>query len=224
MSVEQYWIGKDLELDQLWEDFESGREYIQEVSKCRLHLLRLTFAGHPIQMPLFDHEIIYKTVKGTFHDVKTECFTPEAYAEAVPIFLYSVERGSGIFEFLAQFDPLITWVVALGAAATWYRKALVLDNNFDQERFLFIKRNFPNASATDIKAYMKAWTTFGRRRVLHRLIDQGLRRVEMSREPLSDAMQQSQSMVDMQVIVHLRESRFHQRKDLIDRNFNKQGL
>lgn len=198
MSKEEYWIGKGLDLEQLWQDYDDGQGYIQKVAVSELHLLRLTFANHPSHLPLFDHEAIYKTVKGTFHEVKAECLTPEAYDRAAPIFLYRVDRGSGIVEFLAQFDPLMTWVVALGAAAMWYRKALSDDQELDEKRLTFIRTNFPNASASDIRAYMRAWTTFGRRRVLHRLIGQGMHRVEVSKNPVDTKhLEQPQEMVDV---------------------------
>jgi hypothetical protein len=201
MTVEAYWMGKDLDLEALWHDFDNGAGYIHKVNSSRLHLLRLTFGGHPLDQPLFDHEVIYKTVKGTFHDVKAECFTKEAYDEAVPIFVYRIDRGSGIFEFLGQFDPLMTWVVALGAAAAGYRKLLSVDQEFDEKRLAFIRTNFPNASASDVLAYMKAWTTFGRRKVLQRLVGLQLERVELSALPHIPTP--PQAIVNMEAVVEL---------------------
>ena len=207
MGIEQYWMGKDLDLEGLWEDFDSGSGYIAKVSSSELHLLRLMFNGHPAHLPLFDHEVIYKTVKGTFHDVKAECFTPEAYNNAAPIFLHRVDRGSGIFEFLAQFDPLMTWIVALGGAATWYRATLAKDQEFDEKRLKFIRDNFPGVSDADTQAYLKAWTTFQRRRVLHRLIGQGLHRVQVSREPIKqETVKLPPKMVDLDDVVGVRQS------------------
>ncbi len=201
MSIEQYWMGKGIDLDGLWQDFDAGAGYVQKVAVSPLHLLRLTFAHHPLNLPLFDHEVVFKTVKGTFHDVKAECLTLEAYDEAAPIFLHRVDRGSGVFEFLAQFDPLMTWIVALGAAATWYRKSLAADQDLDEKRLTFIRTNFPSASTSEVQAYIKAWTTFGRRRVLHRLIGQHLERVEVSNSPHSSP--ESPTMVNMNIVVAL---------------------
>ncbi len=164
-------------------------------------MLRLTFDDHPRQLPLFDFEVLFKTVKGTFHDVKAECLTREEYDRAVPVFLHRVDRGSGIFEFLAQFDPLMTWVVALGAAATWYRKSLAADQELDEKRLAFILKYFPSANKDHIQAYMKAWTTCGCRRVLQRLIEQHLGRVEVSRTPYNPP--ESPVMVDMKMVVAL---------------------
>lgn len=205
MSIEQYWMGKGLDLEGLWHDYDSGSGYMSKVAASPLHLMRLTFAHHPPHLPLFDHEVVFKTVKGTFHDVKAECMTPEAYDEAAPIFLHRVDRGSGVFEFLAQFDPLMTWIVALGGAAMWYRKSLAADQELDEKRLTFIRTNFPNARTSEVQAYMKAWTTFGSRRVLHRLIGQHLERVEVSKSPHSPP--ESPTMVNMKVVVELVQHR-----------------
>ena len=86
MSVEQYWMGKGLDLNSLWHDFDNGSDYMQKVAASQLYLLRLTFANHPPHLPLFDHEVVFKTVKGTFHDVKAECLTPKAFARWPPFF------------------------------------------------------------------------------------------------------------------------------------------
>lgn len=185
MPLDEYWMGKNLNLEEVWEAYDSGAGYMEKAQSVPLHLLRLGFAGHPLHLPLFDHEAIFKTVKGTFHDVKQECLTPAAYDAAPPIFLYRVDRGSGVFEFLGQFDPLVTWIVALGAAANWHRKSLAADQDLDEKKLNFLRSSFPNASRHDVQAYMKAWTTFGRRRVLHRLLGQNLQSVEMSSRPLS---------------------------------------
>jgi hypothetical protein len=201
MSVEEYWIGKGLDLEGLWRDFEEGLDYIEKVAGSRLHLLRLTFNGHPANLPLFDLEVLFKTVKGTFQDVKYEFLTREAYDEAAPIFLYRVDRGSGVLEFLAQLDPLLKWIVALGGAAALYRKSLAADQEFDEKRLAFIRANFPHASAADVQEYLKAWTSFGRRRILQRLIGQHLGRVEVSRVAHDSAA--PPDLVDMKDIVSL---------------------
>ena len=206
MPFEEYWIGKGLPLDDLWRDFDSGTEYIRKFKSIDPYVLRLTFENHPLASPLFDHfdhEILYKTVKGTFHDVKQECLSRNAYEEAAPIFLYRVERGSGIFEFLGEFDPILTYVTALGAAMMYYRIAIQKDQDFDEKKWKFIRTNFPRASDTDIQAYMKAWTTWGRRRILQRLIEQGLHRIEVSKDSFKG--DKSSSEVEMVDITKLLE-------------------
>lgn len=185
MSIEEYWMGKDIDLERLWKDFEEGQGYITKVSNSQLYLLRLTFSGPGANLPLFDHELIYKTVKGTFHDIKKDCFDQSRYNRAAPIFLRKIDRGSGVFEFLAQFDPLITWISALGGAIVILKNLQYKDQEYDEARLKFLLAHFPNASKEDISAYLKAWTTWGRRRVLQKLIQHGLKKVEISKSPLS---------------------------------------
>ena len=207
MSVEQYWTGKGIDLDGLWRDFDGGSAYAEKVAAGPLHLLRLTFSQHPPHLPLFDHEVLFKTVKGTFHDVKAECLSPDAYDRAAPIFLHRVDRGSAEYEFLAQVGPMLLWIVALGGAAMqYYRRAFAADEKSDEDRLNFLKTNFANAKLCDVQAYMKAWTTFGRRRVLQRLIAQGLSRVEVSQSP--DESPGPSTMLDMKVVVVLETGPF----------------
>src|SRR2546428_2186051 len=99
MTVEQYWMGKDLNLDALWRDFDNGAGYIQKIAASRLHILRLTVRSRTIPCacrPLTSR-LCSKRSKAPFHDVKAECLPPAAYDRAAPIFLYRVDRGSGIF-------------------------------------------------------------------------------------------------------------------------------
>jgi hypothetical protein len=95
VSLEEYWVGKGIDLEGLWMSFDAGRGYEQKVAASELHLLRLTFAEHPRHLPLFDHEVLYKTVKGTFHDVKAECLSPEAYDAAGRSFFTASIAGPG---------------------------------------------------------------------------------------------------------------------------------
>ncbi len=199
-SFEQYWIGKGIDLDGVWDDFDNGQGYIQKVDSSELHLLRLSFDTPQLRSPLFSHEAILKTIKGTFHDVKFECYSQQKYDEMAPIFLYRVNRGSGIYEFLAQIDPSITWVAALGGAAIAYRTMLAKDQEFDEKKLNFIKTNFPNASPEDTAAYVKAWTTFSRRRVLQRLLEQKLAKVEISESPVAMDIEADPKMIDMAMV------------------------
>ncbi|HMP77496.1 MAG TPA: hypothetical protein PKE12_14460 [Kiritimatiellia bacterium] len=202
MTFEEYWMGKGIDLDALWDNYESGQGYVHKVSESELHLLRLTFSSPPSNIPLFDHELIYKTVKGTFHDVKKECFSKERYNHAAPIFLRKVDRGSGIFEFLGQFDPVLTWVAAISGGMLLYRKLLSADQDYDDKRLGFLLKHFPQTSQEEIGAYMKAWTTFGRRKVMQRLIAHGLQKVEVSTSPVTQEIEiEVPSMLDIEVVL-----------------------
>jgi hypothetical protein len=196
MPFEEYWTGKGIDFDSLWEDYDGGGGYIAKVESSELYLLRLTFSAHPKSLPLFDHEAIYKSVKGSFHDIKRECLSPHDYDSAAPIFLYRIDRGSAVYEFLAEIKPLFPYIAAVAAAGMWYRGAIRKDQDYDETCWKFIKEQFPRATDEDYAAYIKASTTWGRRKVLQRLIRLGLHRVEMSKYPVTvETPAESQEMV-----------------------------
>jgi hypothetical protein len=65
---DECWIGKGVDYRELWNDFEDGSGYIEKFQTREVHLFQLEFERHPANLPLFDHEAIYKTIKGCFHD------------------------------------------------------------------------------------------------------------------------------------------------------------
>jgi hypothetical protein len=186
MSFEEFWIGKGIDLDRLWDEFAEGEGYVAKFSTAQVHMLRLTFEKHPKNLPLFDHELIYKTIKGTFHDVKAACLTPDAYDRASPIFLYRIDRGSAIYEFLAELTPLVSYVATLGAAIAWYGGVALKEQELIEKKLNILLSRFPTAPDAYIEKYMKAWTPWGRERIINRLIREGhLARVEVSKKPIS---------------------------------------
>lgn len=184
-SREKYWIGSGVDLDAIWQDFDHPPAMIENTRHNQLHMLRLNFTSPAGHLPLFSHEAVYKTVRGTYHEVAEVCLPASQRQSLAPLFLHGVRRGSTIFEFLGQLDPILTWAAAFGAAAVGYRALLSTDQQFDEARLAFIRKNFPNATPEDELAYISAWTTFGRRKVLRRLYEQGIASVEVSRNPLT---------------------------------------
>ncbi len=191
-------MGKGIDLETLWQAFDGGKPYIRKVSHTELYLLRFTFENDQ-NLPLFDHEVIYKTIKGTFHDIKKGCFKENQYNNFVPIFLYKVDRGSGIYEFLAQLDPILVFLSVIG---TLWAADRALTNR-DQKALEFIRSNFPNASLSDVTAYVMSKTFIGKRKVLKRLINQGLKKIELSKSSHSPAMDLER--VDMEPVVNLKQ-------------------
>ncbi len=108
MSVEQYWIGKDIDIEDVWRDFESGSSrYQDKFKKMETHLIDFVFDYPDKSLPLFNHEAIYKTIKSYYHDVKKIYFSTEEYNEFGPIFLYEIGRGSQILSFLTELTPML---------------------------------------------------------------------------------------------------------------------
>jgi hypothetical protein len=167
-------------------DFQHGGGYIEKVSQSEVHLLRLTFGGHPRHLPLFDHELIYKTVKATFHDVKEVCLTPADYDEAAPIFLYRVDRGSGIYEFLAELKPLIPFVAMLGTAVMGYLGFLIKEQDLLEKKIGFLQTKFHQVPKSYVKQYIGAHTPWRRKAIVQQLIEKGyLKGIEVSEKPVT---------------------------------------
>lgn len=114
MSVEEYWTGKEVNYDKIWHEYLAGKDgYIKKFRSSEYYLMQLEFDFPDLDLPLVNFDVIEKTIKGCYHDLKKQYF-PEEYEKLGPLFLYKVERGSGIFEFLGQFSQLIVlsiWLV-----------------------------------------------------------------------------------------------------------------
>lgn len=114
MSVEEYWTGKKVNYDRIWRDYLDGKDdYIQKFQSTSYHLLQIKFNFPDSSLPLINYEVICRTLMGCYHDLKQHCL-PKEYSNLGPLFLYKVERGSGIFEFLGELLPLITlsaWLI-----------------------------------------------------------------------------------------------------------------
>lgn len=82
MDFYEYWIGENIDLENVWKIFEEGQGYIEKYKSIEVYMLRLEFETNAPQLPLFDHEAISKTVKSVFHDLKKECL-PQQYNNLV---------------------------------------------------------------------------------------------------------------------------------------------
>jgi hypothetical protein len=81
----------------LWGAYEAGYGgYVGKFKSRKVHLFIIEFRFPPNSLPLVDHEVVLKTLKGVFHDLKRINLSEAEYLRALPLFLYSVERGSGI--------------------------------------------------------------------------------------------------------------------------------
>ncbi|HEY4944371.1 MAG TPA: hypothetical protein VII56_23285 [Rhizomicrobium sp.] len=108
ISVEEYWIGKGIDYKSLWSAYDRGKGYQEKFYSTRAHLIRIEFKDPNLKEPLFNHEVIYKTIKGLFHDLKKANLSADEYANAAPIFLYRIDRGSSVWEFLGELRQLLT--------------------------------------------------------------------------------------------------------------------
>lgn len=116
MTTEQYWIGRGIDVEEVWRDFENGGGYKTKFDQMECHLIEIVF-DNPNSQPLFNHEAIFKTMKHLFHETKRFHFTDEAYQFFGPLFLYQVRRSSGVYQFLVEFVPGFIFLLSLSMDA-----------------------------------------------------------------------------------------------------------
>jgi hypothetical protein len=182
MNFYEYWIGKDIDLAEVWKAFDEGKGYIEKYKTMEVYMLRIGFENYSSNSPLFDHEAVSKTIKSLFHDFKRECLSDSEYNEFGPIFIYEINRGSALWSFLAELKPLLVFSTVLSAALLWKKFEGQSLNNLEK-KISIIKKYFPQATDIDVKNFVNAWTFLGRKKVLNKLIEQGLKKIEISDKP-----------------------------------------
>lgn len=198
MPMYEYWIGRDIDYDQLWNDYEAGQGYIQKFHSMRVHLIRITLVQPQPQVPLFNHEAVFKTIKGYFHDLKQLCLAHDEYLSAGPLFLYSVERASGIWSFLGELRQLLLLGTTLADEKVIGEKLANMD-----KRLEFLRKHFGGAvSSEDFQMFMRAKTPRQLEKAAQHLIEQGVKRVEISREPFIGNIKETEAtLVDVKKLL-----------------------
>lgn len=194
----EYWIGRDIDYDQLWDDYEAGQGYIQKFHSMRVHLIRITLAEPALPLPLFNHEAVFKTIKGYFHDLKQLCLPPDDYNTAGPLFLYSVDRASGIWSFLGELRQLLLLGTTLADEKVIGEKLSNMD-----KRIEFLRKHFGGAvSPEDFQMFMAAKTPRQLEKAFRRLVAQGIKKVEISREPfIGDPKMTETTLIDIKKLL-----------------------
>ena len=194
----EYWIGRDVNYDQLWDDYDAGQGYVQKFRSMRVHLIRITLAEPAIHLPLFNHEAVFKTIKGYFHDLKQLCLSVNEYNTAGPLFLYSVDRGSGVWSFLGELRQLLLLGTTLADEKVIGEK---LSNM--EKRIEFLRKHFgASVSPEDFQRFMTAKTPRQLEKAFHRLVEQGIKKVEISREPfIGDSKKIEGTLIDVKKLL-----------------------
>ncbi|MFZ0051681.1 MAG: hypothetical protein WAK96_07875 [Desulfobaccales bacterium] len=194
----EYWIGENVDYDKLWHAFDDGQAYIQKFRTIEVHLIRITLRNPTRDLPLFNHEVVYKTIKGYFYDLKKLCLPRTEIETAGPLFLYSIERKSGIWDFLGELRQLLLLGTTLADEKVIGEKL----NNLDK-RIEFLKKHFGSVvSPADFQAFKKARSPRQLERAVQRLIEQGLERVEISRQPFNGDLNTSKAaLIDLKKLL-----------------------
>jgi hypothetical protein len=190
----QYWIGEGVDYDAVWDAYESGSGYVQKFRSMRVHLLRITLREPPPELPIFNFEAVYKTTKGYFHELKKAYLTPNEYERAGPLFVYRVDRSSGIWDFLGELRQLLMFGTSLADEKLMGERLASIDRRME-----FLRKNFGHSvSPEDVQRFMCAKTPRQLERAMKRLFAQGIQRVEVSTEPFTGDIQSTQTtLVDL---------------------------
>jgi hypothetical protein len=179
----------------VWQSYEGGLGYIDKFRTMRVHVLRIELAQFASHLPLFNHEVVYKTIKGYFHDLKQQCFSPDEYAVAGPLFLYSVERASGIWTFLGELRPLLLLGATLAEGKMMGQHLENLDTKLS-----ILRRHFGEAAVLSdaFQAFMDANTPRQLQDTVEQLIAQGMLKLTISTQPFDGDMSAAErSMRDL---------------------------
>ncbi len=197
MDFYEYRIGKGIDIENIWSIFDEGKGYIEKYKSMEVYALRLQFDS-ALNLPLFDHEAISKTVKSLFHDLKKECLPESEYDHFGPIFLYEINRGSAIWTFVAELKPLLILSTVLSIALIWRKYEGQSTDNLNK-KIDYIRKLYPRAPVLDIQDFTHAWTAIGRKKVLKRLAEQGLKSIKISKQPFKG--QKDIEVIDVSAII-----------------------
>jgi hypothetical protein len=201
MSFYEYWIGKGINLRQLWEDYEQGTGYIDKYRGMDVHLVQFTFKDPPVSLPLFNLEVVLKTMKAYFHEIKVLSLSQEEYNEAGPLFVYEINRGSAIWSFLASLRHLVLFGTTL---ADEQLKNLMFDNELKKleivdKKIKVLRKHFGDSiNPEDFRNFLAANKEPGLQIAVNKLLSQGIEKVEISKEPfLGDINATKKSLIDI---------------------------
>jgi hypothetical protein len=195
----EYWIGKGVDYDRLWKAYDEGQPYIQKYQSMRVHLIQISFEQQSSSLPMFNCEAILKTVKGYFHDLKHICLTTDEYQTAGPLFVYSIDRSSEIWAFLGELRQLLLFGTTLSDQQTIGHKL----DNIDKKLEILKKHFGTDVNPEDFQRFMKAKTPRQIEGAFQHLIEQGIKKVEISQEPFSGNIEETKTkLVDIKKLLN----------------------
>lgn len=193
-----YWIGKDTDYDSVWSDFENGRQYEQKFRTMRVHLIRITLNEPARNLPLFNFEAVFKTIKGYYHDLKEICLTESEYNSAGPLFVYAVNRGSGIWDFLGELRQLIMLGTTLADEKAVGQKLENMDKKIE-----FLKKHFGEVVSEDFQKFMSASSSRKLQKAVDKLVEQGIKSIQISGQPFEGDIEKTEdSLIDIKELLY----------------------
>jgi hypothetical protein len=182
MSVDEYWIGRGINLGGVWHDYEAGQGYEQKFRRANCHLLEIEFVDPPVGDPLFTFEAIFKTTKRYFHDMKALCLSKNEYESAAPLYFYGVARGSAVWQWLGELRQLILFGTTLGDEKV---VGQTLDN-LDKKLSILHQYFGSDVNPKDFQAFMRAKAAPDIEAAVCKMLRRKIKRVSISSRPVPE--------------------------------------
>ena len=183
MSFYEYWIGRDIDLNEIWRAYEEGAGYEQKFRRTKCHLLEIEFEIPPATDPLFSFEAVFKTTKRYFHDLKRQCLSPREYDDSAPLYFYGVMRGSSIWQWLGELRQLLLFGTTLGDEKV---VGQTLDN-LDKKLSILSKYFGSDVNPKDFDAFMRAKAAPEIEAAVRKLLKQKIKRISVSARPIDSS-------------------------------------
>jgi hypothetical protein len=186
MDVPEYWIGRGVDYRAIWNAYEGGTSgYIDKYFSAPVYLLRLKFGYPPYDKPLFNHEALYKTLKGYFHDLKYACLPRTIYNDSGPLYLYKIDRSSGVWDLLAGLRELLLFGTTLSD-----EKVIGEQLSNVQKKLDILKEHFGDSvHPEDFFRFMNARSSSDIDIAVQKLLEQRLLSAKLSKTPFVGSLE-----------------------------------
>ena len=198
MDLYEYWIGQNVNYQEYWNSYLSGDGYKAKFRSMRTYAIEIQFENYQADSPLFNFEVVYKTLKGYFHDLKRYCLSADEYNSAGPLFIYEVNRGSGVWTLLGQLPYLLVYGTSLVNEKVIGQR---LDNL--QKKLDILKQHFGDEVRPDLyQSFMNAQTPNEIKIAVNKLFEEKIKDIRISRKPFSGDIKESRdSMISLIEII-----------------------
>ncbi len=184
-NITEYWIGENVDYVKLWDSYDSGKEgYSEKFHSMKVSQVKIEFAIPPTNEPLFNLEVIYKTFKGLYYDFKNICLANlNERNKAGPLFVYSIERGSGWWHLLIESSYAAQFIIPFAYLALQIyhepfliKKTKLEIEKLEEERDIRNKERLENnkqkIEQSDIDKFI-----YERKPIIEKLLSQGIKSI-----------------------------------------------
>lgn len=191
----EYWIGEGIDLKKYWDAYYGGNGYMKKFNRMECYVIEITFRNPNKDLPLYNFEPIYKTLKAYYHEIKKDILDDQEYNDSGPLFLYEVNRGSGIWTFLGE----LWYVLTLGTTLTEEKIKGQRIDNLDK-KLKMLKEYFGDVNIRPelFNAFIEADTPLETQEALQNLFKERIEQVRISRRPFKGNIEDNRrDMLDL---------------------------